>query len=269
MLTLTQINLFPIKSLGGIRVGSVALTNRGLQYDRRWMLVDSKGNFLTQRTLPVMSQLQVSLQPDNLVVTDRREHGAPLTVPMLLNGENRIRATVFGDTCDAWSYSTTINSWFTRRLGVDCRLVYMPDDADRPVDKAFRRNQEQVSFADGFPALIIGESSLGDLNARLDAPVTMDRFRPNLVFSGGEPFAEDLWRHVKIGEAEFYGVKLCARCVLTTVDPVTSQVGPEPLKTLATYRKQERGVMFGQNLLHGSDGEIAVGDRIEVLESSH
>lgn len=266
MLTVSGINIFPIKSLGGIQTQSACLTDRGLKHDRRWMLVDREGKFLTQRTVPIMSQLMVSIEGDHLRVQNRRENGDDLLIPTQSDEWSPRVVTVFADTCNALVYPQAINDWFSERIGVACELVFMPDDADRPVDPDYSITGEQVSFADGYPALIIGESSLTDLNSRLDEPVTMKRFRPNLVFSGGEPFCEDHWKQIQIGSVEFAAVKLCARCVLTTVDPLTSEKGREPLKTLATYRKQEKGVMFGQNLLHPAEGKINVGDAIKVIE---
>ncbi|QDT95910.1 MOSC domain-containing protein [Gimesia aquarii] len=266
MLTLTGINIFPIKSLGGIQAQSAKLTDRGLKHDRRWMLVDQAGKFLTQRTVPVMSQLLVSIKGNHLHVQNRKVNDDDLLVPMQSDEWSPRDVTVFADTCKAFAYPQVINDWFSERIGVSCELVFMPDDADRPVDPDYSITGEQVSFADGYPALMIGESSLTDLNSRLDEPVTMERFRPNLVFSGGAPYCEDEWKQIQIGAVKFTAVKLCARCVLTTVDPLTSEKGREPLKTLATYRKQEQGVMFGQNLLHPAEGEIKVGDEIKVIE---
>ena len=266
MLSLSQINLFPIKSLGGTSQNSVRLTDRGLENDRRRMLVDQNGKFLTQRTHPVMSQLLVSIQGNNLHVCDRR--GSDTTViPMIADQWRPVRVTIFADTCDALAYPKGISDWFSQRIGESCELVYMPDDSNRPIDPKLSTNNEQFSFADGCQVLIVGEASLADLNARLEKSVTMDRFRPNLVFSGGESFEEDTWKRIRIGNSEFTAAMPCARCVLTTVDPVSGETGKEPLKTLASYRKQEDGVMFGQNLLHGAEGEVCVGDKIEVLES--
>ncbi|NKB82077.1 MAG: MOSC domain-containing protein [Nitrospirales bacterium] len=269
MQVLTEINIFPIKSLGGIRAQCATLTDRGLKYDRRWMLVDQEGKFLTQRTRPIMSQLLVDVQGDNLYVRNRQVKDDDLLIPVQSDRWHPRSVTVWKDECQALAYPKVINDWFSKRIGVTCELVYMPDDSDRPVDANLSIAKEQVSFADSFPMMIIGESSLADLNARLDEPVSMDRFRPNLVYSGGQAFAEDSWKRIRVGSIEFAVIKPCPRCVMTTVDPLTSEVGHEPLKTLTTYRKQKNGVMFGQNLLHAVDGEIKVGDVITVIESSN
>jgi len=265
MFELTEINIFPIKSLRGTRPRSAKLSDRGLALDRRRMLVNEEGVFVTQRQQPTMSQLQVDVEGESLRVSDRRGRCDDVVVPLSCDTDESMDVRVFQDTCKAKVYSDGINRWFSDRIGVPLRLVFMPDDSDRPIDRQFSINSEQVSFADNYQVLIIGEASLADLNSRLEKPVSMDRFRPNLVFSGGEAFDEDKWKRIRIGQVEFFGVKLCPRCVLTTVDPETSKMGREPLRTLASYRTMDGGAMFGQNLLHGDSGEIQVGDHIEVL----
>jgi hypothetical protein len=162
-----------------------------------------------------------------------------------------------------------VNRWFSDILELDCRLVEIAPDAFRAVDANFAvSDDDEVSFADGFPYLLIGASSLADLNTRLATPVPMNRFRPNIVMSGADAFAEDEWRRIRIGETTFHVVKPCARCVLTTVDQVSGEkTGAEPLRTLATYRTVNGKVMFGQNLIAENVGdEIRVGDRVTVLE---
>ncbi len=161
--------------------------------------------------------------------------------------------------------SAEANAWFSRLLELNCRLVFMPPDVHRPVDSKYAHAQEPVSFADSYPYLLIGQESLRNLNMRLTEPVPMNRFRPNLVFSGGEAFSEDTWQKFRIGNQSFEAVKPCARCVLTTIDQQTAEKGPEPLRTLATYRLKNNKVLFGQNVLPRSDARyIQVGDRIEV-----
>lgn len=269
MPTLTQINLFPIKSLGGVRPKSATLTSRGLEHDRRWMLVDGDGVLVSQRTAPMLSQLLVSIDREELRVCDRRAPAEELIIPTAIEGQASRTVTVHGDTMTAVSCESRAHDWFSERAGVECELVYMPDDSDRLVDPDLGAVEQQLSFADACPALVIGEASLADLNSRLDEPVTMDRFRANLVFSGGGAYEEDDWRRIRIGDIEMRVVGPCARCVMTTVDPLTSEMGQEPLKTLSTYRRQNGGVMFGQYVLHGSEGTIHVGDEITVIESSN
>ncbi|HSI91070.1 MAG TPA: MOSC N-terminal beta barrel domain-containing protein, partial [Adhaeribacter sp.] len=191
--TLTQLYIYPIKSLGGIRVQEAVVEKRGLQYDRRWMLVDEKGHFLSQRQHAGMALLQVELKPEGLLVSHKDGQLNPLLVPYQANDEKSLLVTIWNDVCFAFEVTPEANKWFTEALGMNCKLVYMPDHAMRPVDPEYGRPRDLVSFADAYPFLIIGEESLNDLNARLEQPVPMDRFRPNLVFSGGDAFDEDTW----------------------------------------------------------------------------
>ena len=265
-LTLSEINVFPIKSLRGISLPQADLTSRGLRLDRRWMLVDDQGKFLSQRVYPVLTMLQVKIQGDQLEVhhVDYPEQ----VIEVSPNGpfESTIDVIVWQNICSANVYPKPVNEWFSKRTGIDCRLVYMPDSSRRPVDSEYQINEDIVSFADGFPCLIIGESSLADLNGRLENPVSMSRFRSNLVFSGGPAFAEDVWQEIRIGQVLFHVAKPCPRCVMITIDPLTGQKGVEPMQTLATYRKDATGgVMFGQNLLHSRPGTLQVGMEIEVI----
>jgi uncharacterized protein YcbX len=262
---LDEINIYPIKSLGGVRLDEARLTGRGLQHDRRWMLVDPTGQFLTQRECPAMARLQVILHRDQLVVQPRHHPAPSLKVPLKPASRTRIPVRIWKHECLAESFPAPVDDWFSRHLQRPCRLVYMPDDVYRPVDSPWGKPGELVSFADGFPCLIIGRPSLQDLNRRLSQPVAMDRFRTNFVFSGGPPGSEDSWQRIRIGDVIFRVVKPCSRCVITTLDPQTGQFGDEPLRTLASYRRQTGGVMFGQNLIHESVGRLATGMNIEVL----
>jgi uncharacterized protein YcbX len=265
-LTLSQIFIYPIKSLGGIALNQALVQERGLQYDRRWMLVDEQGQFLTQRTFAHMALLQVQLVTQGLEVTHRgRPELPPLQIPWEPESQKRVRVTVWDDTCEALEVSAAAHAWFSLALGQSCRLVFMPDDSLRPVDPHYAQAGDITSFSDGFPLLLIGESSLADLNNRLDQAVPIHRFRPNLVFSGGLPFEEDSWDYFNIGTSAFRGVKPCARCVVTTIDPATALKGAEPLRTLASYRQQGHKILFGQNVLPLAAGKtLAVGDAITV-----
>lgn len=241
--------------------------DRGLRYDRRWMLVDAQGKFLTQRQHAQMALLQVSLQQEGLLVRHRQETITPLSIPFEASApsQDKVEVRVWDDTVLAEEVSAEANAWFTEALGMHARLVRMPEQSLRQVDPRYATQGEIVSFADGYPFLIIGQASLDDLNSRLERPVPMDRFRPNFVFRGGVPFEEDTWVDFTIGGQPFKGVKPCARCILTTVDQETAVKSPEPLRTLATYRQQNNKVMFGQNLLHSATGTLRVGDAVEVL----
>ena len=176
-----------------------------------------------------------------------------------------VEVTIFGDQVKAQLVSEDVDAWFSERLGLSCQLVYLHDQSRRLVDPDYAEQDDIVSFADGFPYLIIGQSSLDHLNEKLDRPLSMRRFRPNLVFEGGTPHVEDEWKKIQIGPIMFLPKKPCGRCVMTTFDPDTVEQGKEPLATLSQYRQQGRKIMFGMNLLHRGEGVVKVGDEIQVL----
>ena len=178
---------------------------------------------------------------------------------------NSITVTIWDDTCMAQFVSKAADEWFTAMLSINCRLVYMPDDSRRAVDQRYAPGVGITSFSDAYPFLIIGQaSSLDELNSRLAEPLPINRFRPNMVFTGGGPFEEDRMGHFSINNINFYGVKLCGRCPIPTIDQTTAQRGMEPLKTLATYRVKNNNIYFGQNLVSEGYGLISIGDKIQV-----
>jgi hypothetical protein len=160
--------------------------------------------------------------------------------------------------------SAEADDWFSDQLGMPCRLVYMPDTTRRQVDGRYANNKEITSFSDAFPLLIIGQASLDELNSRLPVALPMNRFRPNIVFTGGTPYQEDAMKQFEIAGISFYGVKPCSRCVITTIDQQTAGKAKEPLKTLHTYRQRNNNVYFGQNLLFRGAGTVKVGDTITI-----
>jgi len=230
------------------------------------MLVDMGNRFLTQRELPQMSQLLVELQDEGLFIR-HRQTGDALLVPFEPAGTS-CTVTVWDDTCNARYVDEKADAWFSRVSEIPCRLVYMPEETQRKVDSDYAHGDEITSFSDGFPLLMIGQASLDDLNSRLSQPLPMERFRPNIVFTGGVPFQEDEMKAFSIADITFFGVKPCARCVITTIDLLTGQKGKEPLKTLSTYRQRNNKLYFGQNLLFdkaANTGPISVGDTITLL----
>lgn len=268
-LTLASLHCYPIKSLGGFSVNEARLTDRGLAHDRRWMLVDEAGRFVSQREVAVMACLHTSALPDGFRVTDIRT-GATLDLPWLVRDGAPIATKVWDDGVQALAGDPSWSGWFSERLGRSVRLVHMPEATMRATDGRYAEGL--TSLSDGFPYLIISQASLDDLNARI-APsgspaegvtVPMDRFRPNLVITGGEAFQEDGWKEISIGEARFRLVKPCARCVVTTTDQRTGERGQEPLRTLATYRREGEKVLFGMNAVGSVDGTIRVGDEVVV-----
>jgi uncharacterized protein len=263
---LTEINVYPIKSLGGISLSSAVVEKRGLRYDRRWMLVNSNNDFMTQRQYPKMALLQPSFDNHFLVINHKTEKLPSLRIPIQNHSKEEIEVPIWEDFCMALTLSKEVDEWFSQVLKVPCRLVYMPDTTKRRVDPKYSPQEKIVSFADAYPFLIIGEKSLEELNSRLDVPVPMNRFRPNFVFNGGEPFIEDTFNNFKIGDLPFQGVKPSARCVITTVNQNSGEKGAEPLTTLSTFRKYAHKVLFGQNLIGHDEGIVSVGDEIIPID---
>ena len=272
---LSQIWVYPIKSLPGICLDSAQLEMRGLQHDRRWMLVDQNNHFITQREHPQMALVNVEMEQYGIKV--KTDDMPVLIIPWVdqeVETFDEVEVKVWNDTCQALHINSAIDNWFSEALGIDCQLVYMPEKTQRTVDpeftQSFTRRDELTSFTDGFPNLLIGEASLIDLNQKMDTPLPMQRFRPNLVVEGAEPFAEDTWRHFQIGGLDFHAVKACSRCAITTVDHEKGEVaGKEPLKTLSQYRRKGNKVYFGQNVLHrlpNGPQTLRVGDSVTVIE---
>jgi len=262
---LSEIYIYPIKSLGGIPVNSAEVTDRGLKHDRRWMLVDEDNKFFTQRLVKTMTLLQTSIAAESLIVFNKTNPDEKIEIPFTPKDNQTEKAVVWDDTVDVIHYQKEINEWFTEQLKIKCRLVFMPDETERKVDNNYAKNNELTSFADGYPFLLIGQESLNLLNSKLETPIPMNRFRPNFVFTGGAPHDEDNWKQFKINEIVFKPVKPCARCVITTVNQYTAEQGVEPLKTLSTYRSVGNKVMFGMNLLHEGKGVVGVGDELEGI----
>jgi uncharacterized protein len=259
---LTEIHSYPLKSAGGIAHTELGLDDRGLLGDRRWMLIGPDNVFLSQRILPRMALIIVEGGVQELRCA---APGMPPLGVVAPFGGRTIAARVWNDVVEVAECGEEVQGWFSDFLGQSCRLVYQPANSLRPVDSHFSLPGTPVNLADAFPLLLIGQGSLDDLNSRLHVPVEMIRFRPNLVVHGSQPFAEDGWRRICIGEVEFTVAKPCARCSIPSVDPLTGTMGREPLLTLAKYRCHENQIFFGQNLLHRNGGVLRVGDEVTVL----
>ncbi|WP_394753386.1 MOSC domain-containing protein [Crenothrix sp.] len=260
--TLSSISVYPVKSLTGINVTRWPVTKTGLQYDRKWMLIDNEGHFLSQRTLPRMTLIKTALTADALQLS---AHGmTELSLPLLPPPGEVITSQIWHDYCAAQSVSAKADQWLSDFLGSDCRIVYQTDDSIRRVDPNYGLASDQASFSDGFPFLIIAENSLASLNQAMQLDLPMKRFRPNLVISGCPEYAEDSWREISIGNIDFRLPKACARCPVPTIDPETGKLGKEPLTTLNRIRKWNNKVYFGQNALHNQCGELAVGDAVII-----
>ncbi len=265
-LILSELYLYPVKSLRGIAVQAWEVDAFGLRFDRRWMVVDQNGRFLTQRQLPHMAKISTALDPVSGALTLRHPQLGEINVPKAPEAPSRKEVTVWRSHVQAVPVDSGVDEWLSEAIGKPCQLVWFPDDEVRQVNLKHARKGEKTAFSDGYPFLLISQGSLDDLNSRLPAPVSMRRFRPNLVVSGCPPFAEDSWRSISIGGIPFRIAKPCSRCVVTTVDPDTGEkTGNEPLKTLFTYRKHGNEAWFGQNAIHEGQGKLKVGDRVQVL----
>lgn len=263
---LSEIWIYPVKSLGGIRLTEANVEERGLQHDRRWLIIDENNVFVTQRVFGQMALIDVALEANGLKIFLRNNPENNVIVPYEPGSGEQLSVTIWDDVVNAVAVSDEADAWLSAQLDKRVRLVMMPESTERKADPKYASNGENVSFADGFPFLVISQASLDDLNSRLEEPISMVRFRPNFVIAGTVPFEEDQWKRIRIGELDFEIVKPCARCVLTTVDPATGQKGPEPLKTLAGYRRVNNKVLFGQNIVASNFGMVREGDELEVVE---
>lgn len=270
---LTGIFVYPVKSLGGFGVSNRTIDPLGLADDRRFMVVDPEGRPLTQRAVPRMALVRTEIDSATLKLS------APGTGSIEVARNPTSAATVrrvsvwkseglLADDCgDAPA------AWLSDFLRVSCRLVQIGRDFKRPVLDPHAQPADRVSFADAHPFLVISEASLADLNDRLvrqgEDALPMNRFRPNLVVSGCSAFAEDGWTRFKIGEVVFRSAGPCSRCIMTATNQVTAEVGKEPLRTLATYRRdaaKPTDINFGMNLIHETkSGSLRVGDKVELL----
>jgi uncharacterized protein YcbX len=260
------LHVYPLKGGRAVSLTGAVIGARGIEHDRRLLLVDERRHFITQREHPALARIRVTIGAETL--TFAHDDGGPLHVPLRPEGGDARRVVIWGDACEALSLGDEAARWFSDRLGARCELVYMPDSSRRQVDPDYARVGDLVSFADGFPILVTSTASLDDLNERLAQPVPMNRFRPNVVVDGGVAWQEDGWRRVHVGSVDVRIAKPCARCVVTTVDLETGEGGREPMKTLAAIRSFGGKVLFGQNAIPDAPGVISVGDVVEVLESA-
>jgi len=255
---ISGLTIYPVKSLAGISLQQAPLDSMGLKFDRRWMLVSEEGKFLSQRTLPKMTLIQPHLdETGNLTLSTQEKDD--LSVPKA--SDKTLPVTIWNDKVAANLVSDQCDAWLSDVLGVACHLVYIRDDVIRQCDLKYAKQGDRTGFSDGFPLLLLSEASLDDLNKRLEHPVDMRRFRPNIVVKGCKPFAEDNWEKFTLGDIPMLGVKPCSRCPIPTVNPDTGEkTGTEPISTLATFRKKNHKVYFGMNVIHQSLGTLKVGD---------
>ncbi|NND07133.1 MAG: MOSC domain-containing protein [Saprospiraceae bacterium] len=270
MLCVSDLFIYPIKSLAGISVQAGKVTERGFEYDRRWLLVDSNNSFLTLRKYPSMSLIQPSLQEDGMTISTKAKDQEDLFVPFLVDQELEEEVTIWNATCLAQVYSDKVNQWFGTVIGTPCKLVFMPDHSWRPVDttSGFKPKGKFTSFADAYPFMMMSRASLADIDRRTKLHMSFARFRPNIVFQGGIPYQEDEMERFEINGIQFTGLEKCARCNVPNVDPETAQMDPnkETIKTLASYRLENGKVNLGMNLVHEGEGTIKVGDELKIIQ---
>jgi uncharacterized protein YcbX len=266
---LAEIRIYPVKSLRGAVHATAHVQHIGLATDRRWMVTTEAGVALTQRELHHMALIQAEATPTGVTLT---AHGhRPLAVPFPPPNTRMHHVKLWRESIPAHDAGPAAAAWLSQALGTNCTLVHLASPTARPADPAYARPGEMVSFADGFPILLTTRESLADLNTRLPSPVEMLRFRPNIVLEGAEAWAEDTWRRIRIGGTVLRVVKPCDRCIMTTIDPATAERPDpeEPLRTLKTFRRDARGrVLFGQNVIPETGGDIRAGDAVEI-ETMH
>lgn len=259
-----ELAIYPVKSLGGLSLPATHIDRFGPQWDRRWMVVDTQGKFITQRQFPQMALIHGQRNGDQVGLSMAGKSTLRFSAADF-NGEI-ITVTIWRDQCLATLGSHEMHQWLSDALGVQCQLVFMHEQSIRTVDPTYAKQQETVGFADGFPLLLTNSASLKALNDKMTISIGMNRFRPNIVIDGAEAWQEDHWKRIQIGGMSFKVVKPCSRCVIPTIDPITATKQPEVFKTLQRYRKMNGEVYFGQNLLPCGIGDIHVGDAVTVLD---
>ena len=265
MTTLSNLTHYPIKSCRGFDIVESQVERMGLVNDRRMMLVTLEGEFLTQREHPRLALVTPTLKDDTVTLFAPNFDSTHFVIQKsgMLTSVNIWKSK----GVSAIDQGEEAASWFSDWLGVSVRLVHVDYKFKRKLNPEYAISEEDhTGFADGYPVLIISEASLRDLNSRLDSALPMNRFRPNIVVKDCEPFVEDTWKRIRMGDVEMAVVKPCPRCVITTIDKKNLEQNKEPLKTLNTYRNQNGGAMFGMNVIPLNEGKIKVGMNVEVLQ---
>lgn len=264
---ITELHIYPVKSLGGISLQEARLTSKGLMYDRNWMLLDENGVFMTQRKFPQMALVQTKIQNGDLIFTHKKT-GATASIPILKNYGVTLRSKVWSNSCEVQKVDS-IGDWFSKELGMKCTLVFFPEKNIRTKETEAGVIQNLTSLSDKSPILITNTASLEELNQRLEQRIPMNRFRANIVYKGENAYEEDQWESIRIGGTIFKTVEVCGRCKLINVDHLTGEPTGQPLEILATYRKVGREIKFGMRMTceakSGENPIIKIGDRLVVI----
>jgi uncharacterized protein len=265
-LHLKGIYIYPIKSLSGISLSNSFAGERGLEHDRRWMLIDSENTFITQRTYPVLSLTDLRIENGFIVINHKNDHLGEEKIPLKTHEGQSVTAKVWDDSVQLLWPKLPADEWFSELLQTAVRLVYMPEDSSRQVDREYVNKRINTNLSDGYPYLLINQRSVEDVSEKSGIVIETSRFRPNLTIETVQPFEEDNIKKILIGNLPFRNVKACARCLITTIDPNTGIAGKEPLKTLSTYRKNGNKILFGLNMIAERYGSIHVGDEIKLIQ---
>ena len=260
---ITELNIYPVKSLGGISLQSSRLTPKGLLFDRNWMLIDENGKFMTQRQYPEMALVDTKIENGELIFFHQKTKQTA-SIPIMKNYGVTLNTKVWSNFCEVQKVEG-IGEWFSKELGLRCHLVFFPTNNIRTKETGNGIIQNLTSLSDKSPVLITNEASLAELNSRLDEPIPMNRFRGNIKVAGTKAFEEDEWQSVKIGDAIFKTVEICGRCKLINVNHLTGEPTQEPLPTLSTYRKMDREIKFGMRMsceVKNADTVIRLGDTV-------
>lgn len=262
--TVLRLRIHPVKGARGSDVDEMEFDDIGPRFDRRWMVVDADGVFISQRGTPELATVRAKVAGGALVLA--APGAGEVAAPVVPEGP-RISARVWDSQLDVRTASAEADAWLTALLGAPHRLVHIGADDERQTDPAYAAGH-RVGFADGYPALLVTDGSVEELGRRVGRPIPVERFRPNIVVAGGQPHEEDQWRRFAIGRLAFGGVKLCSRCKVTTIDQESGRRDRdrEPLRTLARYRHLKDKVYFGVNVVHHANGRIRVGDPVTVDE---
>lgn len=260
---ISELAIYPVKSMRQVPLEKAAIDMGGLKNDRRWMVVDADGRMITQRQQSRLSLIQPELIDGGIILRTSGQSDLTVNIP----AGNTIIVSVWNDNCNVCDTGDEAAQWLSQFLGVACRLVYFPDREVRVVDQNYAQQGDHTAFSDGFPVLLISQASLDDLNSRMKDPVPMVRFRPNIVVSGCDAFAEDDWKQLQIGELSLRIVKPCCRCVIPSIDIETGERSQnhEPTKTLSSYRRRDNKILFGQNAVIDGQGELKTGMTIDIV----